>query len=150
MSSNAETIAPTQHDVMMAAKASRQLSHFSNLHKSLQIQIQSEDNQESVALSPLIVQLLSRILNETASGHTVSIEPVESDMTTSEAADYLNVSRPYLTSLLQQGKLPFHLVGSHRRVRREDIADYKKRQKEASYAAMRELQAQAEELGMEN
>jgi len=70
-------------------------------------------------------------------------------MTTSEAADYLNVSRPYVITLLEQGKIPFHKVGSHRRIRLEDVADYKKLQVATSYAAMEELQAQAEDLNME-
>ena len=64
-------------------------------------------------------------------------------------ADYLNVSRPYVISLLEQGKIPFHKVGSHRRIRLEDVAEYKQRQMATSYAAMAELQAQAEDLNME-
>ncbi|MEO7714770.1 MAG: helix-turn-helix domain-containing protein [Capsulimonas sp.] len=146
MATNTDTFSPTQHDAMMAAKASRQLSDYSSRHIDIQIQLESEGDREQIALPPIVVKLLSHILDETASGRTISISRVESDMTTSEAADYLNVSRPYLTSLLQQGKIPFHQVGSHRRVRREDIAKYKTKQREASYAAMRELQAQAEEL----
>lgn len=70
-------------------------------------------------------------------------------MTNSEAADYLNVSRPYVIGLLEQGKIPFHKVGTHRRIRLEDVAAYKRRQMADSYAAMAELQAQAEELNME-
>lgn len=70
-------------------------------------------------------------------------------MTTSEAAEFLNVSRPYVIGLLEQGKMPFHKVGSHRRIRLEDVADYKKRQLATSYAAMAELQAQAEDLNLE-
>ncbi|MCW3061164.1 MAG: hypothetical protein JWQ02_2985 [Capsulimonas sp.] len=149
MAINTDILSPTQHDAMMAAKASRQLSDYSSRHADIQLQLEAEGDREQIALPPIVVKLLSRILDETASGHTLSIASVESDMTTSEAADYLNVSRPYLTSLLQQGKIPFHQVGSHRRVRRADIAEYKTKQREASYAAMRELQAQAEELNME-
>ena len=142
-----EPVSPTQQDIQMAAEAYHRLAKYTQ--ENVQIQIGAEGRQEYLALPPIVARLLSYILDETASGHAVSIVPADSDMTTSEAADYLNVSRPYLTSLLEQGKIPFHRVGSHRRVRAVDMADYKKRRMAASHAAMAELQAQAEELNME-
>lgn len=69
-------------------------------------------------------------------------------MTTSRAASFLNVSRPYLSRLLNDGKLPFYFVGTHKRVRLRDLAAYQERQDAESYAALAELQAQAQELKM--
>jgi len=93
-------------------------------------------------------QLLSRILDETARGRALSVVPVETALTTTQAAEYLNVSRPYLVRLLREGKLPFHRIGTHRRLRLSDLRAYKERQEEESYAALAELQAQAQELNM--
>ncbi len=93
-------------------------------------------------------RLLSRILTELADGHALSVLPIESDLTTSQAASFLNVSRPYVSRLLDEGKLPFHTVGTHKRVRLRDLKAYRERQDEESYAALAELQAQAQELKM--
>ncbi len=72
--------------------------------------------------------------------------PIQSALTVSQAASFLNVSHPYLLRLLDEGKLPFRMVGTRRRVRLRDLEAYRKRQDEASYAALAELQAQAQEL----
>lgn len=93
-------------------------------------------------------QHLSRILDETARGRALSVRPVETDLTTTQASDYLNVSRPYLVRLLREGRLPFHRIGTHRRLRLSDLRAYKERQTEESYAALAELQAQAQELNL--
>ncbi len=92
--------------------------------------------------------LLSHILVELAEGHTLSVIQSETNLTTSEAARFLNVSRPYFSRLLDEGKLPFHAVGTHKRVRLQDLTAYRERQDEDSYAALAELQAQAQELKM--
>jgi len=150
MVGTSEMIAPTQQDAQLAAEVSRRLSGPIERSDDIKIQIAVEGRTESLVLPQMIVLLLSQILKETASGHAVSVVPMDAEMTTFEAADFLNVSRPYLIGLLDQGKIPFHRVGTHRRIRLEDIAEYKKRQMETSYAAMAELQAQAEDLNMEN
>ena len=78
----------------------------------------------------------------------MSVLPVESELTTSQAARFLNVSRPYLSRLLDAGKIPFRLVGTHKRVRLSELKAYRERQDAESYAALAELQAQAQELNM--
>ncbi len=93
-------------------------------------------------------QHLSRILDETARGRALFVIPVETDLTTTQASEYLNVSRPYLVRLLREGRLPFHRIGTHRRLRLSDLRAYKERQTEESYAALAELQVQAQELNL--
>ena len=72
----------------------------------------------------------------------------EDELTTHEAAKLLNVSRPHLVKLLEEGKIPFHKVGTHRRVYREDVLEYKDHRREEAEEAMQNLTDQAQELGL--
>jgi excisionase family DNA binding protein len=65
-----------------------------------------------------------------------------------DAAELLNVSRPHLLKLLDEGEIPVHKVGTHRRVYRKDVLEYKARQREEAEAAMQNLADQAQELGL--
>ena len=108
----------------------------------------SEGRLDAEQLPAVARRLLSRILVEIAAGHSLSVVPVETGLTTSQAASFLNVSRPYLARLLDEGKLPFYFVGTHKRIRLRDLTAYRERQDAESYAALAELQAQAQELKM--
>ena len=94
------------------------------------------------------VELLRNILTEMAQGHAVTILPVHAELTTQEAANILNVSRPHLVKLLEDGDIPFFKVGSHRRIRLLELMAYSSRCAEESEAALQELVDQAQELDM--
>jgi excisionase family DNA binding protein len=83
-----------------------------------------------------------------AQGNAVTIIPIHAELTTQEAADFLNVSRPHLVRLLEQKKMAFHMVGTHRRVRFEDLMAFKASLEKKRRETMDELAAQAQELGM--
>jgi excisionase family DNA binding protein len=94
------------------------------------------------------LRLLVEVLTEIGQGNAVSIIPIHAELTTQETADVLNVSRPFLVQLLEKGEMPFHKIGTHRRVRYQDVIEYKKRIDTERRKALDELAAEAQELGM--
>ncbi len=101
-----------------------------------------------VALSASVVRVLSRVLDELAQGHTITVMSVDEEITTQEAADLLHVSRPYFVTLLAQGELAFRKVGNQRRVRLREVIAYKQQQYERSTQAMREITKLSDEMGL--
>ena len=92
------------------------------------------------------LELLLDMLAQMACGNAVSIVPTHAELTTQEAADLLNVSRPHLVELLERGDIPFRKVGSHRRVRAEDLFAYKRVDDKRRAAIAAELTRDAEDL----
>jgi excisionase family DNA binding protein len=81
-------------------------------------------------------------------GNATTIMAVQAELSTQEAADLLNVSRPYVLELLENGEIPYRKVGTHRRIAASQLLDYKKKVDVQRLAALDELTAQAQELGM--
>ncbi len=88
------------------------------------------------------------ILSEFSHGNSVRVVPVHAELTTLEAADLLHVSQPHFLKLLEEGVLPHHMTGKHRRVRLENLMHFKNEQDRAGEIAMEELAKQAQELQM--
>jgi excisionase family DNA binding protein len=91
---------------------------------------------------------LRQIIPYLLRGDAVSLVPVQQQLTTQQAADFLNMSRPYLVKLLREGVIPYTMVGSHRRVYFRDLLAYKRNRDAERRKAIDEMTALAEELGV--
>lgn len=100
-------------------------------------------------LPPKILKFMARTLGAMAEGKAILLVPQGKELSTVEAANLLNVSRPYLTKLLKEGKIPHTIVGSHRRVKYDDLMKYKQKMRSEQDKAMQALIDQTQELGLE-
>ncbi len=92
-----------------------------------------------VTLTPGLSKLLMEVLRHVGRGDAVTLVPVSQMLTTQQAADILNVSRPFLISLLEKGEITFDMVGRHRRIKAEDLFSYKRARDEKRGAALASL-----------
>jgi excisionase family DNA binding protein len=104
------------------------------------------DGQE-MELPPALFAVLVRAAHELAAGNGVAIMPVESMLTTQQAADILNISRPHLIKMLEAGTMPFRMVGTHRRIRLQDVIEYQRRQDDETQQALANMSQLAVESG---
>jgi excisionase family DNA binding protein len=140
---------PSEAEVSLSQESSRILaSHLQRSSLTQKLKILEKDGREQILEIPSTAyQLLIDILSQMARGNAVTLIPIHAELT-QEAADLLNVSRPYLIKLLESNKIPFHKVGRHRRIRFEDLMNYKTQIDNDRMQALDELAAQAQELNM--
>ncbi|PKP90515.1 MAG: DNA-binding protein [Alphaproteobacteria bacterium HGW-Alphaproteobacteria-16] len=111
-----EKAAANQLRQILAAQASG--------HATLHV-LDDEKQPAEVTLTPGLSKLLMELLRHIGRGDAVTLVPVSQMLSTQQAADILNVSRPFLIALLEKGAIEFHTVGRHRRIRAEDLFAYK-------------------------
>ena len=139
---------PTPQEAEEAKITSRALSKYAT-NERLHIKIAGNNNEsDNLILPGYAINLLLDILTEMSKGNAITVMPIHAELSTQETAELLNVSRPHLVDLLEQGKMPFRKVGTHRRVLAKDVFDYKQRIDADRLKALDELAAQAQELGM--
>lgn len=139
---------PTAQEAEEAKITSRALSKYAH-NERLHLKIASNNNEsEDLILPGYAINLLLAMLTEMSKGNALTVMPIHAELSTQETAELLNVSRPHLVDLLEQGKIPFRKVGTHRRVLANDVFDYKQRIDAARLKALDDLAAQAQELGM--
>jgi excisionase family DNA binding protein len=116
--------------------------------RTVQVHGEGEGRSVSVTVPREAFELFLEVLGQMANGNAVTIMPVHAELTTQQAADLLNVSRPFFVGLLDEGKIPFRLVGAHRRVRVADLVEYKQKDEAHRKAVLDELTAEAEKHGL--
>jgi excisionase family DNA binding protein len=138
---------PTEAEAKLARESGRLLAHCIGHGETAQLRV-IDGNDEIIEVPVSALRMLVDILAQMAEGNAITIVPIHAELTTQQAAEFLNVSRPHLVSLLEQNELPFRKVGTHRRVLFRDLLDYRERSRAASLNALEELAAQAQDLHM--
>lgn len=139
---------PSRTEVELARASGQRLAPLARSGQPLTLRVRDDGQEETIELPASAVRLLVEILEDMASGHAVTIVPQNAELTTQQAADFLNVSRPFLIQLLEEKKIPFRMVGTHRRVRFEDVLGYKEAIDAERRKVLDELAAEAQELDM--
>jgi excisionase family DNA binding protein len=105
-------------------------------------------NDEVIELPDTVFNLLRQVVFYLSEGKAISLIPVNKELTTQEAADLLNVSRPFLIKLLDQGELNYRYVGKHRRIRVDDLIEYRQNRDAYRSHAIEEMIKISEEAGL--
>lgn len=143
-----ETIAPSASDRLLALKFLGALeSHKLPKKKPIRLRLPDVKTPALDVPAPAF-QLFIQLLTELSQGHAVSLIPNQTELRTQEAADLLNVSRPYLVKLLDDGQIPSRKVGEQRRVRLDDLLVYKRKDDAEREKVLAALAADAQEQGL--
>lgn len=138
---------PTEQEAAIAQASEQLLVRYAKSDKPLKLHIVDGPSDQPLELPAGALALLVEILGAMAAGHGVTIIPEGAELTTVQAAEILNVSRPYLIKLLDEKRIPYRKVGKHRRILKVDLLAYKARDDEERQAILDELAREAQEQG---
>ncbi|MCW5589154.1 MAG: helix-turn-helix domain-containing protein [Legionellales bacterium] len=140
---------PTAKESRQAEISGRVLADYVDSAKQMAaFQLVKGGKTKELVLPLSALKLLLAILEQMAEGNAVTLLPIHAELTTQEAADLLNVSRPHFVSLLEKGAIPFHKVGTRRRVYANDVLKYKLAIDEKRLQTLEELTKLAQDLDM--
>ncbi len=141
---------PDSQAVELAASAAAALKAHLSAHpsKAARLRLGSAGNETQVVIPKAAFGLLVAMLEELARGNTVAMAAVEEELTTQQAADLLNVSRPYLIGLLEDGRMPFHRVGNRRKLSLAAVLEFKRRDDARRQKILDQLTAEAQDMGL--
>jgi excisionase family DNA binding protein len=145
-----ETVTPSDADALLALESSRRLATRKlGRRTSARIQVlDGEEEAETLTVPASALRLFLHLLTEMSRGNAVTLIPTHAELTTQQAADLLNVSRPYIVKLLDDGKLPGRTVGKYRRIRFDDLMAFKRKDDDARAKVLDQLTAEAQEFEM--
>jgi excisionase family DNA binding protein len=135
-------------EATIAREAVAKLSAVARAKQNIKIVVQDEP-KIAVPLPAMAVGIIVTVLKQMAARQPFSIIPHQAELTTQQAADYLNVSRPFLVKLLDEGKIDHRKVGRHRRVKFGDLVAYEKKTREEQLQALAEMAEEARRLKLE-
>lgn len=143
-----DPVPATETEAAIARKAAQRLEGVAKANQDITIHVEGAANI-AVPLPAKAVSLLVTLLEAMAEGKAVSIIPHETELTTKQAADFLNVSRPFMCKLIDEGELPARMVNRHRRVKFSDLAAFEQASKLERKKALADLADLTRELGLE-
>ena len=139
---------PSPQDAAMARMSGQVLSPFVQRKGPLTLKVRKAGKEQPLELPSGAVVLLMEILEAMAAGRGLTLIPENAELTSVQAADVLNVSRPFLIKLLEDNVLPHRKVGKHRRVRMEDVMAYKAKIDRDREAVLDQLAREGQEQSM--
>jgi excisionase family DNA binding protein len=143
-------VRPDATEVKTADLALRRVQRYLSAHadqRAIPVVV-GGDPDDTLSLPRGAVELLARVLAHMAAGQAVSVVPAHAELTTQQAADLLNVSRPYLIGLLDAGQIEYRKVGKHRRVRVDSLMSYKRKDDHERRDVADELAELNQEMGL--
>ncbi len=138
-----EPVTPTPSDSKHAKTSSRELVRF----RAQNLQIRIQKTGKIIVLPASAMRLLVELLSAMAEGKAVTLVPIHAELTTQEAADLLGVSRPFLVKQLDEGKIAFRKVGTHRRVLFSELMKYRHETDKKRHDALDQLAVEGQKLG---
>ena len=141
-----KAIVPSYNDTEKAKNVSRILAKEST--PMSRITIQCENETEAIEIPRAVFNVFMQVLAVMSEGKAFSLVPMDEELTTQQAADILNVSRPYLNKILDLGEILHRKVGRNRRIKFSDLLEYKKQQEDKCKTSLQELADEAQDLGM--
>jgi len=117
-------------------------------NKSNVVKLKIQGSDELVTIPLKALKLLTSILSNMAEGKSIALMPTDAEISTQQAAEILNVSRPHVIKLLEKGEIPYKKVGSHRRILLQDILEYESKFKKKRRKQLNKLAAEAQKLNL--
>jgi excisionase family DNA binding protein len=144
---------PDQDAAGLAAQAVSQFTEFLRAHPTptsrVRLCADQPDSNTQIVVPSFVLSFLIDVLAQVANGNAVTVAPVHAELTTQQAADLLNVSRPFLIKLLEDRRIPYRRVGNRRKVLLTDLLDYKRKDDEYRRRIADELTREAQDLGLD-
>ena len=147
----AETLQiPTRHEQKLAKESLEAMERVLRKHQaqSQPIEIEISDEKTHIKVPSSAFRFLNTIVQLMAEGKAITIIPSDTEVSTQQAAELLNVSRPHVVKLLEKGEIPYHKVGTHRRIRLKDLEQYREKITKERRKHLSDLAKQAQELDM--
>jgi excisionase family DNA binding protein len=144
-----DVITPTEKETILAQESSQSLSSYLGSESSQILKVISDQGESlTIKVPTSAFRLFIDILTQMAHGNSITLMPIDAELTTQQAAEILNVSRPYLIKLLESGEISFRKVGTRRKILYQDLREYKNKINAKRRETLAELAAQAQELNM--
>lgn len=139
---------PSKKEQKVAIESYNTLTTVLDQIKSEQTEIEIEETKEKIIIPFRALMLLGDILKAMGQGKPISIVPIATEVTTQKAAEILGCSRPFLVKLLEEGQIEYTKVGKHRRLKFEDVLNYRQKMKAEQKKNIIEIMNFDEELGL--
>ena len=137
-------------DQEMARVAQRCIMEALDHSRAAAIKLTTDSGEHpTIELPPAALQVIGQLLGALSEGSAVTLMPAKQEFTTVEAANFLNVSRPFVIKEIDAGRLQHRMVGSHRRILFEDLLTYAQEMRKQQSQALERMADNARELGLD-